>query len=342
MKAAWYERQGPASEVIRYGEQPSQPLGEQDVRLRLAFSGLNPSDLKRRMGFNGQPHAFPLIIPNSDGSGTVLEVGAKVKDFRLGDRVWVFNAQWKRPFGTNAEEIVLPSHLVRHLPENVSLAYGACVGIPALTAHRALFADGSIEGKVILVHGGAGSVGNCAIQLARWAGATVVSTVSSDEKAEAASKAGADQVINYKREDVSEKILSSTDGQGVDRIVEVAFGENLSITLKVLKPHGVISCYASDRQPTPALPFYPFMMKNLTLRWVFMYELLPLDLRAALSDINLWLSGKSPDTATPPPMTKPAIVYEHIDRIFSLTQTGEAHQYLGSGIATGNVLIDVQ
>lgn len=342
MKAAWYERQGPAREVIQYGEQSSQPLGEQDVRLRIAFSGLNPSDLKRRMGFNGQPHAFPLIIPNSDGAGTVLEIGAQVKNFSVGDRVWVFNAQWKRPFGTNAEEIVLPSYLVRQLPENVSLAYGACVGIPALTAHRALFADGSIEGKVVLVHGGAGSVGNCAIQLARWAGATVIATVSSDDKAAAAVKAGADQVINYKREDISEKILASTDGQGVDRIVEVAFGENLPVTLKVLKAHGVISCYASDRQPTPSLPFYPFMMKNLTLRWVFMYELLPQDLRAALSDINLWLSGVPPVGADPSLRAAPAAVYEHIDRTFSLHQTSEAHEYLESGMATGNVLIDVQ
>jgi NADPH2:quinone reductase len=342
MKAAWYERQGSAREVIQYGEQPSQPLGEKEVRLRLAFSGLNPSDLKRRMGFNGQPHAFPLIIPNSDGAGTVLEIGAQVKDFRVGDRAWVFNAQWKRPFGTNAEEVVLPAHLVRPLPENVSLAYGACLGIPALTAHRALFADGSIAGKVILVHGGAGSVGNCAIQLARWAGATVISTVSSDEKAEAALKAGAEQVIHYKRDDVSEKILAVTDGQGVDRIVEVAFGENLPVTLKVLKAHGVISCYASDRQPTPALPFYPFMMKNLTLRWVFMYELLPQDLRTALSDINLWLSGAPPVGADPSLRAAPAAVYEHIDRTFSLHQTSEAHEYLESGMATGNVLIDVQ
>jgi NADPH:quinone reductase len=333
MKAAWYERQGLASEVIQVGEQPEQPLGELEVRVRLAFSGLNPSDLKRRVGFNGQPHTFPLIIPNSDGSGHISEVGSRVTGHAVGDRVWVFNAQWKRPFGTNAQEVVLPSGLVQPLPDRVGLADGACIGIPALTAHRALFSDGPIAGKTLLIQGGAGAVGHCAIQLARWGGARVITTVSSPQKAKHAQKAGANHIINYKEDDVAETILSLTEGLGVDRIVEVAFGQNLSTTLKVLRPHGVISCYASDLQPMPMLPFYAFMMKNQTLRWVFMYELLPADLQAALSDIFLWLGGS---TADRPGLEPP---YANIDKSFSLDETALAHEYLESGAATGNVVI---
>lgn len=333
MRAAWYEKQGVAREVIQIGEQPAQPLGEHEVRVRLAFSGLNPSDLKRRIGFNGQPHAFPLIIPNSDGAGHISEVGRGVHTHAVGDRVWVFNAQWKRPFGTNAQEVVLPARLVQPLPERISLASGACIGIPALTAHRALFSDGPIRGKTVLIHGGAGGVGHCAIQLARWGGARVITTVSSAHKADRARKAGAEHIINYTEEDVAEKVLSVTEGQGVDRIVEVAFGQNLPTTLKVLRPHGVIACYASDRQPTPTLPFYAFMMKNQTLRWVFMYELLPADLTAALSDICLWLSGTGTDSVALVP------AYALIDRTFALEETALAHEYLESGAAAGNIVI---
>jgi NADPH2:quinone reductase len=333
IKAAWYEQQGAAREVIQVGSQAPQPLGEHDVRVRLAFSGLNPSDLKRRIGFNGQPHAFPRIIPNSDGSGHISEVGSAVVGHAVGDRVWVFNAQWKRPFGTNAQEVVLPARLVQPLPARISLSYGACIGIPALTAHRALFSDGPIAGKTVLVQGGAGAVGHCAIQLARWGGARVITTVSSAQKSEQARSARAHHIIDYTQEDVAAQVLSITDGQGVDRIVEVAFGQNLATTLKVLRPHGVIACYASDAQPTPTLPFYAFMMKNQTLRWVFMYELLPGDLQAALSDICLWLTGVGPDTSV---LDLP---HPHIDRTFSLDETALAHEYLESGKAAGNVII---
>lgn len=334
MKAAWYERQGAAKEVIKVGTQPSAALGDSDVRVKLAHSGLNPSDIKRRVGFNGQPHAFPLIIPNSDGAGHVIEVGPAVSGLRTGDRVWVFNAQWKRPFGTNAAEVVLPADLVQPLPSGVSTAYGACIGIPALTAHRALFADGTIAGKTILVQGGAGAVGHCAIQLARWGGARVLATVSSETKAQLALKAGAHDVIIYRQEQVADRVMQLTSGEGVDRIIEVAFGQNLPDTLRILRPHGVIACYASDAQPMPVLPFYAFMMKNQTLRWVFMYELLPSDLKRALADICLWLQGVSLASSR-------QAVIEHVDRIFPIDETADAHEYLESGRATGNVVIDV-
>jgi NADPH2:quinone reductase len=334
MKAAWYRRQGPAHEVIEVGEMPSPALAAGEVRVRLACSGLNPSDIKRRKGFNGQPHAFPVIIPNSDGAGVVAELGAGVQGLAVGDRVWVYNAQWKRPHGTNAEEVVLPATLVQPLPQHVSMDYGACVGIPALTAHRALFADGPIAGQTVLVQGGAGAVGHCAIQMAKWGGATVIATVSSKGKAGSARQAGADHVINYREEDVAARVMQITHGAGVHRIIEVAFGQNLPITQQVLRPHGVISCYASDEQPTPVLPFYAFMMKNQTLRWVFMYELQPDHMRAALDDIGSWLKGTGQQGAARP-------IAEHVDRVFDLADTAKAHEYLESGQASGNVVIRI-
>ena len=334
MKAAWYKKQGPAQEVIEVGEWPRPDLSAGQVRVRLAYSGLNPSDIKRRKGFRGQPHAFEVIIPNSDGAGIVAELGAGVQGLAVGDRVWVYNAQWKRPWGTNAEEVVLPAHLVQPLPHRISLAYGACIGIPALTAHRALFADGPIAGQTVLVHGGAGAVGHCAIQMAKWGGAQVITTVSSAVKAEAARQAGADHVINYREENVAERVLQITQGEGVHRIVEVSFGQNLPITLQVLRPYGVISCYASDAQPTPELPFYAFMMKNQALRWVFMYELPPDALRQALSDICLWLNGAGARGPARP-------VVEHVGDVFDLAQTAQAHDHLDAGRASANVVIRV-
>ena len=334
MKAAWYKKQGPAPEVIEVGDMPSATLGAGEVRVRLAYSGLNPSDVKRRRGHNGQPHAFPVIIPNSDGAGVVAELGDGVHGLAVGDRVWVYNAQWKRPWGTNAEEVVLPAALVQPLPQRVSLAYGACIGIPALTAHRALFSDGPIAGQTVLVQGGAGAVGHCAIQMAKWGGAMVIATVSSAAKAETARLAGADHVLNYREDNVGERIMQITQGAGVHRIVEVAFGQNLPITQQVLRPHGVISCYASDAQPNPVLPFYAFMMKNQTLRWVFMYELQPESLRSALTDICLWLNGAGARGPSRP-------VVEHLGRIFDIEQTAAAHDYLDSGQAQANVVIRV-
>ena len=334
MKAAWYKQQGPAREVIEVGEWPAPELGAGEVRVHLACSGLNPSDIKRRKGFNGQPHAYPVIIPNSDGAGVVAELGAGVQGLAVGDRVWVYNAQWKRPFGTNAQQVVLPAALVQPLPASVSMAYGACVGIPALTAHRALFADGPISGQTVLVQGGAGAVGHCAIQLAKWGGAQVITTVSSPAKAEAARQAGADHIIDYRQEPVADRIMQITNGAGVHRIIEVAFGQNLPITQQVLRPHGVISCYASDAMPMPVLPFYAFMMKNQTLRWVFMYELQPDSMRDALRDIGLWLRGEGGSGPHRP-------VVEHVDRVFDLAQTAQAHEHLESGQAGGNVVIRV-
>lgn len=328
MRAAWYEKQGPAKRVFKIGDMDTPDAGPGEVRVRVAYSGLNPSDVKRRQGFRGQQLGYPRIVPHSDGAGVIDQVGRGVPKSRLGEKVWIWNGQWQRPFGTCAEYIALPSRQAVVLPRRMNLVHGACIGIPAITAHRLLFADGPITGKTVLVTGGAGAVGNYAIQLARWGGAAqVLATVSSPAKARHAKAAGADVVINYRKQDVARRILRATKGAGVDHIVEVAFGVNQPTILKVLKPHGAVACYASDKAPEPTLNFYAFMQRNANLRWVFMYEIPDAAFRQATRDIGAWLSKGKP--------------YHPVAKLFPLSQTAEAHAYLQSGKATGNVIVAV-
>src|SRR5258706_10321942 len=203
MKAVWYERNGSAREVLKLGEMPDPKPGRGEVRVRMAVSGLNPSDVKRREGSRGQVIEFPRVIPNSDGGGVVDAVGPGASESWVGERVWVWNAQWGRAFGTCAEYCVLPESQVRELPEGIGFDEGACLGIPAMTAHQALFSDGDIRGQTILVTGGAGSVGYYAIQMAKWAGAMVIATVSSAEKAAIGEEAGGATVIGDQRQGVA-------------------------------------------------------------------------------------------------------------------------------------------
>jgi len=328
MRAAWYEKQGPAKRVIKVGEMDTPKARPGEVRVKVAYSGLNPSDVKRRQGFRGQQLGFPRIIPHSDGAGVIDQVGRGVSKSRIGEKVWLWNGQWQRPFGTCAEYIALPSRQAVAMPRRMDVRHGACIGIPAITAHRALFADGPVRGKIVLVTGGAGAVGNYAIQLARWGGAkTVLATVSSPAKARKAKAAGADVVINYKTQNVAQRVLRATGGDGVDHIVEVAFGTNQPAILEILRPHGTVACYASDKVPEPTLNFYAFMMRNANLRWVFMYELPDAAFRQALGDISAWLSRGKP--------------YHAVARVFPLAQTADAHAYLQSGKANGNVIVAV-
>lgn len=226
MLAAWYERNGAARDVLTLGEMPDPVAGPGEVVVRILASGVNPSDVKSRQGTRG-PMAFPRVIPQSDGAGIIVAAGEGVAASRVGQRVWVYNAQWQRPFGTAAELVALPAAMAMPLPESVSYAAGACLGIPASTAHHAVFADGPVARKTVLVTGGAGAVGHYAIQLARWGGARVLATASSAEKAEHAGEAGAEAVFNYRSEDVAAKVMAATAGAGVDRIVEVDLGANL-------------------------------------------------------------------------------------------------------------------
>jgi len=328
VRAAWYEKQGPAKRVIEVGEMDTPDAGPGEVRVKVAYSGLNPSDVKRRQGFRGQQLGYPRIIPHSDGAGVIDQVGRGVPKSRLGEKVWIWSGQWQRPFGTCAEYIALPSRQAVAMPRRMDVLHGACVGIPAITAHRALFADGPIKGKTVLVTGGAGAVGNYAIQLARWGGAAqVLATVSSPAKARQAKAAGADVVINYKTQDVAQRVLRATKGEGVDHIVEVAFGVNQPTILEVLKPLGTVACYASDKAPEPVLNFYAFMQRNANLRWIFMYEIPDAAFRQATRDITAWLSRGKP--------------HHPVAKVFPLSRTADAHAYLQSGKANGNVIVAV-
>ncbi len=329
MRAAWYEKQGPASEVIRVGELPTPEAGPGEVRVKVAFSGVNPSDTKRRTGFGGQVHAFPQIVPHSDGAGMIDQVGPGVDENRIGERVWIYCGQWQRPFGTAAEYIAIRADYAIALPDNVELVAGACLGIPAVTAHYAVFADGPVADQNVLVTGGAGAVGNYAIQLAKWGGAEkVIATVSSADKAKYAKAAGADVVINYRDGDVAAEVMSATGDEGVDRIIEVAFGANLPVTQAVLKDNGVIATYASDAEPTPTLPFYAMMMKNALLRWVFMYKIPDSAFAQARDDITTWLSAGP--------------TQHLVGKVFPLQKTAAAHEFLESGQSTGTVVVAIE
>ena len=223
MKAVWYERTGPARDVLAHGEMPTPVAGPGEVRVRLEASGINPADVGRRGG-SYRAMEYPRVIPNSDGAGIIDQVGDGVTRLSVGQRVWLFNGQRNgRAFGTAAEYIALAEHLVTPLPDNLSFAEGATLGIPAMTAWTCLYCDGPIVGQTVLVTGGAGAVGHYAVQLAKWGGAQVIATVSSPAKAEQARLAGADLVVNYKTEDVVAKAMAFTGQRGVDRVVDVDF-----------------------------------------------------------------------------------------------------------------------
>jgi NADPH2:quinone reductase len=228
MRAAYYERTGLAKEVLNIAELPTPAPGPGEVRIKISWSGVNPSDVKSRAGIRTKNLPFQRIIPHSDGSGTIDLIGDGVSPARLGERVWVWNAAWIRPFGTAAQYVVLPSNQAVLLPNNVDLAAGACLGIPAFTAYHAVTMNGGVSNKVVLVAGGAGAVGHYAIQFAKIKGARrIIASVSGPEKAILAREAGADIVLNYRTEDLLAAIREVTSGQGVDRIIEVDFAANV-------------------------------------------------------------------------------------------------------------------
>ena len=290
MRAAWYERNGPAAEVLKVGNLPDPAPAAGEVRVRLYASGVNPSDVKARAG--NRKVLWDRVIPNSDGAGVIDAVGPGADPARVGQRVWIYNGQWERPHGTSAQYIALPAALAVPLDDGLTWEQGACLGIPVMTAHRCLFAEGPIAGKTILVTGGAGVVAHYAIQLARWGGARVVTTVSSEAKAEHARAAGADIVINYRVEPVAERIVAAVGG--VDGIVEVDFGANLSVTARILRPNGFVASYASARELKPVFPYIDFFRLNPVIRPVFVYTMSDSAKAQAHADIDRWLRETKP------------------------------------------------
>ena len=329
MQAACYEQQGAAQEVIQQVEMSIPQLSKEEVRVKIFASGVNPSDTKVRSGWGGIPQGFPRIIPHQDGAGVIESVGEGISSERIGERVWLYEAQQGRPFGTAAEYVVIPSQQAVTLPENTSFVEGACLGVPAMTAHRNVFADGSLKGKTILVTGGAGVVGNYAIQLAKWGGAKVFTTVSRDEQAEVASLAGADNIINYKTEDVVQRIREITNVErGIDRVIDVNFSANLPITSQVIRPNGVITTYsggAPDAQP--ALPTLLLLMNAVAIRFVFVYIMPEQDKQFAIQDITKALEAGA--------------LRHNIARRFSLSDVAIAQDFQDSGQAIGKVIIEI-
>lgn len=264
MRAAWYERKGPAREVLVVGEMADPEPGPGEVRIRVRASGVNPGDVKKRAGWLGFPMSDPRVIPHSDGAGTIDAVGAGVDLARVGERVWCHGAQSYRPFGTAAELVVVPAGQALELPEAVSFEQGACLGIPALTAHRAVFADGPVHGQAVLVAGAAGAVGSMATDLADWGRATVLATVRRAEDRERARSAGAAHALVLGDGDVAEQVRALAP-EGVQRIVEVDLAANAQLDLDVLATGGVVAAYASS-EPEPRLPFWPLLFANATIR----------------------------------------------------------------------------
>lgn len=327
MRAAVYSRTGPAHEVLRLVDRPTPEPGPGEVRVRIAWSGVNPSDTKSRAGTRSPTLPFPEITPHSDGAGVIDAVGEGVPAARVGERVWIWNAAWGRPQGTAADCLVLPTAQAVRLPDNVALDVGACLGIPALTACHAVLMAGGVAGQRVLVAGGAGAVGFYAVQMARLAGAAqVIATVSSDTKAAIARDAGAHEVVDYRRENLVDRVAELTGGRGVHRVIEVDIAANAAADFAMLAPGGLAVVYGSG-QPEASVPFVPGIMKNLQLAFFIVY-LLPADARRqAQMQLDQWLA-------------QGALRHLIAERL-PLARIADAHVLVESGRAVGNVVLSV-
>jgi NADPH2:quinone reductase len=286
MRATWFESFGPARDVLQVGEKDEPEVGAGEVLVRMATSGINPSDVKKRAGSFPNLLDLGYVIPNSDGAGVIEAVGEGVDAGRIGERAWIYQAQYGRRFGTAAEYVVIDASRAPRLPDNASFEVGACMGIPAMTAHRCVFADGDVSGQTILVTGGAGRVGHYAIQWASQAGATVIASASNDKDNAACVAAGAAHVVNHRDEGFVDQILAANEGLPVDRIVDVEFGANLAASIAVLRIGGTIATYSSTQVTEPKLPFFEMMYKDITLRFVIVYAMPEEAKEHAIADIN--------------------------------------------------------
>ena len=323
MKAAFYDEFGSARDVLRIGDLPKPVVGPGEVLIEVKVSGVNPSDVKSRRG--ARPRAFPRVTPHSDGAGVVVAVGDGVNRARIGERVWTWNAQWGRAFGTAAELVALPTAQAVRLPDGVSFDVGACLGVPWLTAWRAVNFRPVVEGESVLIAGGAGSVGFYAIQLAKRAGLRVITTVSSDEKAQLARSAGADRVVNYKTEDLRASVAGFADG-GVDRIVEVDLAGNARHYKDILRQDGLVVAYGSSTWNT-LLPLSDWLVHGIRLNLFIVYELPDAARARAVADSATVLVDPG---------------FRHlIAARFPLAAIVDAHEAVESGRLLGNALVDV-
>ncbi|WP_437751597.1 NADPH:quinone reductase [Sorangium sp. So ce1389] len=326
MIAAWYEKQGPAREVLVIGEMPDPEPGPGEVRLRVAASGINPGDLKKRQDAFGIGMPYPRVIPHSDGAGTIDSVGEHVSSSRIGERVWCYGAQSYRPFGTAAEYVVVPSAQAVPLPDGVSFEQGACLGIPGITAHRAVHVAGPLAGRPVLVQGGAGAVGCCAVGLARQAGARVIATVRSEADAAVAARAGAHEVVRIDGLSTDEAVgqIRALAPDGVEHVVEVAFDANISIDEGLLKVGGSLATYATGNA-TPAIPFWQLLFKNIGIFFLGSDDFQPEAKAAAADALNAMLRTGWPGFS--------------VERRFSLAEIADAHEHLEARRGSGRVIV---
>jgi NADPH2:quinone reductase len=324
MKAAWYTHNGDAKDVLVVGDMPTPQAGPGEVRVHLKTSGVNPSDVKNR---KGRPLVGERYIPHSDGAGVIDQVGAGVDASRMGQRVWTWNAQYKRPFGTAAQYIVLPQAQAHPLPDGTDFAAGACMGIPGLTAIQAVHLAGDLKGKTVLVTGAPSAVGHYVSQMVMLAGGRVIGTAGSQAKADHAISVGVKDWINYKTESVPERVKSLTAGKGVDAIIDMDFSTTATwLPQGVLAPEGQLICYGSNAAETP-LSFRSLLINAYQLKFFIVYELNATDRARSLADLNHLLAQNK--------------LVHGIGPRFSLDQVVAAHECVEAGRDIGNVVIDI-
>jgi NADPH2:quinone reductase len=324
MKAAWYEKNGPARDVLLVGNLPDPTPSTGEVLVKLHVSGVNPSDVKSRAR---RPLAGPRIVPHSDGAGVIAAVGRNVPASRIGERVWLWNGQWQRPFGTAAEFIAVPAQQAVPLPEAIDFAAGACLGIPGLTAMHAVNLHDDVAGKTILVTGAASAVGHYATQIATARGARVIGTASAI-RADHAKSAGAAAVIDYKTENVARRVIELTNGKGADGVIDMDFSTSAPLLSGgVMAPHGKLVGYGSNIRGDNAVPFGDVLFKSLTLQFFLVYELRPAERQKALADLEAML-------------VKGGLTHT-IGARFPLADIASAHEAVEKGRVQGNVVLDI-
>lgn len=325
MRAAWYEKNGAARDVLRVGELPDPTPGPGEVLVQVYTSGVNPSDVKSRVR---RPLNGPLVIPHSDGAGVVRAVGAGVSNTRVGQRVWLWNGQWQRAMGTASEFICLPDNQAVELPDAVDFQAGACLGIPALTALQAIRLAGPLAGKTVVVIGAGNSVGHYVAQLAVQRGATVIATAGAPARKAHALDAGASQVIDYRHEPVSARIRELTSGRGADVIIDMDFSTTAALISEgALRSHGSLITYGSNSTEQVLVDQRVMMWESLSIKAFLVYDLTPADRSAVLAEMTDLLRANQLKHA--------------IGAVCPLADIAKAHELVESGSVVGNVLVSI-
>lgn len=325
MKAAWYEKNGEARDVLVLGEMPIPAVAPGEVRVKISVSGVNPSDVKSR---RGRALIAPRIVPHSDAGGVIDAVGEGVSASRLGQRVWTWNGQFGRPLGTCAQYIVLPEAQAVALPDNTSFDAAACMGIPGLTAFEAVRRCGDLTGKTVLVIAAAAAVGHYAAQMAVLKGARVIGTVSSEVKAAHARAIGVSDTIDYKTENVAERVKALTGGRGVDAIIDMDFSTTADLVRQgALASHGTVACYGSNEYEDPLIPFRICLFTTLSFQFFLVYDLTPSERAFALKELNVLLAAGR--------------LVHAIGARYPLSEIVKAHEAVEQGKVMGNAVIDI-